>query len=310
MADVSALHVFTAVVEHGSYAEAARHLDITPSYVSRIITRLEEDLGVRLLHRTTRRVSLTDTGSSYYEQIRPALGMLDDARRAVRNTVAQPIGRLRMSLPQSLGAQVLAPLVVEVAEQYPRLELELSLSDRQVDVVGEGYDLVVRVADLRDTSLIARRLCSTRAYTLASPSFLARFGTPRHPMDLLGLDCLLFDHQVGGPRRWVFQRGDEAHALSVHGRFRADSGDAMLHAAIGGLGVVRAPDFLANPAIANGSLIRILPDWETETGVWALFPHSRHLDPKVRVMVDHLAEKLRFPPWTLTPATPPEAEGR
>jgi DNA-binding transcriptional LysR family regulator len=283
------LETFVAVVEAGSFTGAARRLGRSKASVSRQVRSLEERLGVPLLLRTTRSMSLTDAGAAYHQRAAAALADLEEAESAIGSLHASPRGRLRISLPMAYGLRVSASILLELGGEHPGLELDLSFSDRYVDLVGEGFDLAVRIGHLEDSSLIARRLTATRMVVCASPTYLE--GRPRvvRPSDLLDHDCLLYAQQVGGTA-WRFADGE---TVTVTGRLRSDSGDALLAAALAGWGVAQLPDFYLAEPLASGALVPLLEEFEPEPlGVWAVYPQRRHLSVKVRLAVDRLAERL------------------
>jgi DNA-binding transcriptional LysR family regulator len=286
------LETFVAVVEAGSFTAAARRLGRSKASVSRQVRALEERLGVALLHRTTRSMSLTDAGAAFHERAAAALGDLEEAVAAVGSLHGSPVGRLRVSLPIAYGLRVAAPVLLELIHEHPALELDLAFSDRYVDLVGEGFDLAVRIGHLADSSLIARRLTATRMMVCASPTYLQRHPTPSRPADLLDHECLLYAQQVGGVA-WRFADGE---TVTVRGRLRSDSGDALLQAALSGCGIAQLPDFYLGEPLADGRLVSLLEDFEPEPlGVWAVYPQRRHLSLKVRLAVDRLAERLAAP---------------
>ncbi len=283
------LETFIAVVEAGSFTAAARRLGRSKASVSRQIRALEERLGVALLHRTTRSMSLTDAGAAFHERASAALDDLEEAVAAVGSLHGSPSGRLRVSLPIAYGLRVVAPVLLELTGEHPSLDLDLAFSDRYVDLVGEGFDLAVRIGHLADSSLIARRLAATRMVVCASPAYLDSRSAVRTPSDLLEHECLLYAQQVGGVA-WRFAGGE---TLNVRGRLRSDSGDALLQAALRGCGIAQLPDFYLDEALAEGRLVPLLERFEVEPlGVWAVYPHRRHLSLKVRLAVDRLVAAL------------------
>jgi len=283
------LETFIAVVEAGSFTAAARRLGRSKASVSRQVRALEEWLGVALLHRTTRNMSLTDPGAAFHERASGALADLEEAVAAVGSLHGSPSGRLRVSLPIAYGLRVAAPVLLEMTHEHPSLELDLAFSDRYVDLVGEGFDLAVRIGHLADSSLIARRLSSTRMMVCASPTYLDHRLPLREPSDLLAHECLLYAQQVGGVA-WRFADGE---TVTVRGRLRSDSGDALLQAALSGCGVAQLPDFYLAEPLASGALVPLLEAYEPEPlGVWAVYPQRRHLSLKVRLAVDRLAVAL------------------
>ena len=283
------LETFVAVVEAGSFTKAASRMARSKAGVSRQIKQLEARLGAQLLHRTTRSLSLTGAGSALYERSAPALAELHDAESAAVEHQVKPQGRLRVSMPVAFGRYLAAGPLLELVERHPDLELDLSLSDRFVDIIGEGFDLAVRIGDLADSSLIARRAGSTRRMICASPSYLEGRPDITEPSDLLQHDCLLYGQQVAGSA-WRFADGQ---TVSVRGRIRSDSGEALHLAALSGMGIAWLPDFYIRDDLAAGRLVTVLDGFEAEPlGIWLLYPHHRHLSLKVRLAVDQLVESL------------------
>jgi DNA-binding transcriptional LysR family regulator len=292
------LEVFAAVVEQEGFTAAARELDVSKSYVSKQISRLEDRLGVRLLNRTTRQVTPTAAGEAFYDRCAQILEDLDAAERAVTQLQTSPRGTLRVSLPMSFGLNYVAPLIGRFLEDYPELEVDLDFSDRQVDIVDEGYDMVIRIGNLKDSSLIARKLAPTRRFVLASPAYLEEHGEPQHPRDLRDHECLLYSYKSHGPS-WRFEGPDGELLIRVSGRMRSNNGTALMHAAVAGLGLTLSPDFISVEAISRGDLVPVLTNWVDDSlAVWALYPHRRYLSAKVRLFVDFLREEFSDePPW-------------
>lgn len=292
MLDLDAVSVFAQVVESGSFAAAARDLGLSRSSVSKQVGRLEEELGARLLNRTTRRVSLTEAGRTFYRGGLDALAAAEAAQAAVSRLTQAPRGRLRVSAPVSFSVRHLAPLVAGFLARYPEITLDLALSDRRVDLVEEGFDLAIRIGVLDDSSLIARKLAPSPLLLCAAPAYLAQRGTPGEPADLAGHDCLLYSHEEGAVR-WRFHGPAGERRVRVTGRLRADNGDLLRRAARDGAGIALLPRFIAGADIDAGALTRLLPQWDcpSASAVYAVYP-SRQISPKVRVWIDHLAAQL------------------
>lgn len=295
------MEVFRRVAEEGGFSAAGRSLGLSKSVVSKQVQALEQHLGVRLLNRTTRRLSLTEAGQRYFERCVAILDELHDAERAVTELTANPRGKLRINVPVSFGLLHLAPLLPEFLGRYPDLEVDVTLNDRFVDLVDEGFDAAVRIARLEDSSLIARRLAPCTGWVCAAPGYLARHGTPRDPEELARHNCLIYAYarQTG---EWRFTDGTgRERRVPVHGNLRANNGEVLLEAACQGQGVVLMPDFIAYRAVLDGRLQRILTDYAAmDINVYAVYPYTRHVSAKVRVFVDFLAEKLGSNrPWCL-----------
>ena len=296
-----ALACFVAVVEHESFTGAADALGVSKSHVSKQVSALEDHLGTRLLNRSTRRMSLTDVGRAYYERCAAALADLEEAELAVTQHHSTPRGVLRLSVPMSFGVQYLSPLIAEFGARWPDVRIDVELTDRVVNILDEGIDLAVRIGQLADSSLIARRIAWVHGYLVASPAYLAERGAPEHPDDLRDHDCLVYEYQ--GPS-WTFTRDDESITVRVDGRVRSNNGEVLVDAARRGLGIAWMPDFLSCDALSSGDVVPLLPDWSSRRlGVWAVYPHNRHLSAKVRLFVDLLAEAFGdVPPWAVLPS--------
>ena len=297
----AALQAFVAVAEARSFSEAARKLRLAKSAISRQISDLEADLGVRLFHRTTRSLSLTDAGRGYFERAERILADLADANRAVSHLQASPRGRLRVSAPMSFGFLHLAPALGDFLVRYPDVTVDIAMNDRFVDLVEEGFDVAVRIATLPDSSLIARRLAPARRVICASPQYLRARGAPQVPDDLRAHDCL-FNSNLPSARDWRFAAPDgSALPVTVAGRLSANSGDALRVAALHGLGLANLPTFIVGPDLQSGTLASVLDAFVTQDlSISAVYPHSRHLSPTVRVFVDFLASRFGpHPYWDL-----------
>ncbi len=292
------LACFVKVAEVGSIAHAAPALGRSPSQVSRTLTRLEDRLGVRLLHRTTRRLTLTEEGRALFERARTSLAELDEAEAAVGHVQGTPRGRLRVSLPVLFGHRFVAPLAARFAAENPRVTVDLAFDDRKVDLVDEGFDLAVRVGVDDDPTLTARRLGSTQVLTVASPDYLCGTAPIAHPRDLAAHEVLLLSSEVAGAS-WRFKGpDDEVDVALTPTRFAANSGFALREAALLGLGVARLPDFMVGEDVASGALVRLLTPWERTLTVAAVYPPGRHLAPKVRRFVDFLGDHLQGRLWS------------
>jgi DNA-binding transcriptional LysR family regulator len=289
--------MFMAVIETGSFVGAAQRLGASSGQASKLVSRLESDLGVRLLNRTTRSVQPTEEGRAYYERLRPLIDEFDALDSDIRNIAQIPRGRIRITAPLTFGVLELAPALNAFAALYPDIELDVSFSDRVVNLVDEGFDMAVRVGRPSDSSLIIRKLCAVRIVAVASPSYLERHGAPETPDDLASHACII-DSNFREPQRWPFRRNSaEAVSVAVNGRVRYSNAEACLQAAEAGLGIACVPGFVAGEAIRSGRVMRILQAFETEPfDVHVLYPHSRHLAIKVRLLVDMLVERYRDTP--------------
>ncbi|WP_303717693.1 LysR family transcriptional regulator [Brevundimonas naejangsanensis] len=283
---------FTAVAEQASFSAAARRLGLSTSAVSREIARLEDRLQTRLLHRTTRRVELTDAGRDFLARCRRLIDERDEALAAVQPDDQAPRGLLRITCSVSYGERFIAPAVNAFARQNPELRIELDLDNRLRDLVGDGYDLAVRFGHLTDSRLMARRLASRRLILCASPDYLARRGAPRDLSEIASHDGL-----IGSAEHWRFTEAGREVSLRPTGRWRCNSGAAVLDAALQGLGLCQLPDFYVAEALASDALVSLLDGQRPpDEGVWAVHPHPRHVPPKVRAMIDWLHDRLSHAP--------------
>lgn len=283
---------FAAVAEQASFSAAARRLGLSTSAVSREIARLEDRLQTRLLNRTTRRVELTDAGRDFLIRCRRLIDERDEALAAVQPDDSVPRGLLRMTCSVSYGERFVAPAVNAFARAHPEVRIELDLDNRLRDLVGDGYDLAVRFGHLTDSRLMARRLASRRLILCASPDYLRRRGAPRDLSEIASHDGL-----IGSSEHWRFTEAGREVSLRPSGRWRCNSGAAVLDAAIQGLGLCQLPDFYVAEALASGALTELLADQRPpDEGVWAVHPHPRHAPPRVRAMIDWLIQTLAAPP--------------
>lgn len=283
---------FVRVVEAGGFARAAERMGVSKSILSRRVARLEEQLGARLLTRNAQGAQPTDIGQSYYERASNILADLDAAREVVADAVTQIAGPIRMAAPLSFGVEHLAPALAEFATAHPRVELDISLDDRTVDLVGGGFDLAVRIGSLPDSALIARKIAPVRAILLASPAYLSARSTPTHPRDLSGHDLLVYGNSGRG-NQWRFRIGNAWETVRGPTRLRADNGELLREAAVAGLGIVILPTFIAAPAIEAKTLVPILLDYPLEeNGLHIVMPPGRATTARVRALVEFLAARF------------------
>jgi DNA-binding transcriptional LysR family regulator len=287
----AAMQAFVRVVEAGSFVAAAERLGFSTSSLSRQVAELEHHLGVRLLNRTTRRLSLTETGQSYYERCVALLADVQEAEAIAGQTAASPRGTVRLTCSHSIAEQRVAPAIAAFVGRHPDVKFELTVAERIVDLVEEGFDLAVRVGAVGGERLVARRLGSMRLVLCAAPSYIERHGAPRSPDEIPRHSALTYAY-AASPRVWRFVASDgSTHELRVTGSLHANSGDALRSAAEAGLGLICEPDFLVAGALAAGRLVRLLPGFQAGGGeIWAVYPTRRHLSLKVRLFVDHIAE--------------------
>lgn len=295
----SEMKTFAKVVESGSFSGAARDLRMTPSAVSKLIGRLEDRLGVRLLSRTTRKLSLTEEGRVYYQRVSLILAEVEEAEQTVSLSTFEPRGVLRVNASMAFGQYQIMPLMPAMLEKYPELQVDLTLSDSISNLVEEGFDVGIRIGVLMDSSLVARKLGIPKRVVVAAPSYLERFGVPQTPDDLVNHQCLKFSIPTS-LNRWEFKGDDGPRTMDVAGRVEANNGVALHQAALAGLGLFRAATFVVSEDIKAGRLIPVLQEFETpgEAGIFAVWPHNRNLSAKVRAFVDTLVEAFTpVAPW-------------
>ncbi|AWB33383.1 LysR family transcriptional regulator [Orrella marina] len=289
---LTGMRVFVEAVNRASLSAAGRTLGLSPAMAAKHVDALEANLGVKLLHRTTRRLTLTDAGAMHHDACQRILQELDEAQAEVAAQGVEAVGKLRMNAPLSFGVRFIAPLLAEFSQRYPRVEIELGLSDAQQGLLQEGWDLVVRIGHLTDNTLKARRLGNCPMRICASPVYLKRHGTPLKASDLSSHNCL--SYTLSSSQRdhtWRFGRKGEV-LVPVHGNLTANNGDALLAAAMDGQGIIYQPDFIVGKALADGSLIALELDHPTQDlgGLHVLFASDRHLPAKTRAMIDYLVE--------------------
>ncbi|WP_372785439.1 LysR substrate-binding domain-containing protein [Phenylobacterium sp.] len=289
------ISAFAAVADARSFTQGARRLGVSSAQVSKLVARLENRLGARLLNRTTRDVSLTDTGRAYLERARSLLEDFEALEGSVRDQ-SGPRGLLKISAPVSFGASQLTPALLDFAAAYPEVSLDVSSTDRMVNLVEEGFDVGVRIGDLADSSVIARKLAAVRMVTCASPTYLHAAGTPATPEDLTRHEAIL-DTNVRDPTIWLYGSPNDRTEVRVHGRLRFGGADACVAAGRRGLGIIRTPAFAAADDLRAGRLVPLLCAYEPQLiHVHAVYPHARHLAAKVRAFVDFLAARYAGEP--------------
>lgn len=291
------IQVFSSVVNKGSFVAAAESLGMSRPMASKHLARLEEDLGVRLLNRTTRRLNLTEEGQAFYSRCQGILEQIDEAVREAGEKQAAPRGRLKVNAPLSFGHLHLARAVAEYQMKYPDVSVDLHLNDRRIELMEDGYDLAVRVGRLSDSSLIARKLSESHMLLCAAPSYIEKHGAPTSPRDLMDHACLRYTYFDDGDN-WNFTKNGESISVQVKGKLDCNNGDALVEAAIAGGGVVLQPCFLIGEYLNEGRLVHLLPDYETtDIPIHAVYPQNRLVPQKLRTFVDFLVEWFRPKPW-------------
>ncbi|MGY2291321.1 LysR family transcriptional regulator [Pseudomonas sp. SDO528_S397] len=285
------MRLFCQVMESGSFTAAAEQLGLSKQFVSRRLIQLEARLGVRLLNRSTRRLDVTPLGQSYYESALRLLGEVEQVEQGIAGQNSEPRGTLRLSAPLSFAMAHLGSLLPQFLHRYPHVSVEVDLSDRPVDLIGEGYDLVLRIGTLEDSTLIARHITSVPRVYCASPDYLARRGTPQKPEDLAEHDCLTYGH--GRQVQWRFQARGKAHTHAVSGRMRANNGELLREAAIAGLGIAYLPTFIAAQALTDGHLVTLLDAFAPQPlTLSAVYPQHRQSSRPIQALVEFLREHL------------------
>ncbi|EEB84197.1 LysR family transcriptional regulator [Roseobacter sp. GAI101] len=299
MDQISRVGVFIAVVKAQSFAGAARSLGITSSAVSKQVQNLEQDLQVKLLNRTTRNVSVTEEGAVYYEGAARALEDLQEAQEQIYELKSRPRGPLKISFPLSLGNKYFGQAIASFAAQYPEVDLDVSLDERFVDIVNEGFDLAVRIGSLKDTSLVARRMASCPFVICASAGYLETHGTPQTPGDLADHNVLAFTGN-SGLHEWRYQDATgQIGQVSLRGNFKADSGEILCSAALQGVGIAILPVFYVAKHLKTRKLQAVLPDYVTspKRDIYAVFQPNRFQSTRLRLFVDHLVSTSKQLPW-------------
>lgn len=291
------MQAFTAVVESGSFVNAADLLAMSKPTISRYVAALEQRLGVRLLHRTTRRLSLTEEGEVFYTRCKDLLSGLDEAEAEITERSGLAVGLLKVNAPVTFGIHHLAKLWPEFMQRHPNVTVDITLQDRLTDLVEEGYDLAVRIGRLPASTLISRKLASTRMVLCASPAYLARAGAPEKPADLSQHAIIAYTYFALGDE-WPFTGPDGTEHVSVTPCMTANNGDTCLAAALQHKGIILQPTFLVGADLAAGRLVPLLPRYSSiELGIFAIYPSRKHVAPKVRLLIDFLIEAFRQPVW-------------
>jgi len=292
---MTSMATFVKVVESGGFSAAARALSISPSMVTTHVQALEERLGVRLLNRSTRKVSLTEVGHAYYERCLQILAEADDADQIAQALQSTPRGTLRLNTSVAIPP-FLAPVIAEFTALYPDVTIAMTMTDRMIDLVDDGFDLAVRNMSIPDSSLVTRRVATYRFVVCGSPDYFARCGTPQRPADLVHHNCLIYSRSQWG-NDWRFAGPDGEQSIAVKGNLHANSDNALRLAAVHGQGVAMAPSFLVKDEIKSGRLVPVLTEFlQAEYSINAIYPHRHHLSAKVRSFIDLLAKHFRDDP--------------
>lgn len=293
------MQAFVAVVDNGSFIRAADALKASKAAISRQVADLEQRLGIRLLNRTTRKLSLTDEGQLFYMRCTDLLNSLEEAESELSLRSGEPSGHLRVSAPVTFGISHLAPLWGKFLQQHPKISMEVSLSDRTVDLVEDGFDLAVRISRAPHPTFIARKLASTKMVLCASPAYLKRHGTPKHPKDIADHNVISYTYWASKDE-WEFTHpSGKIGVVKTRPRLHANSGDTCVAAALQDQGIVMQPDFLVYDALRQGKLKQLLKEYQTvELGIYAIYTSRRQLPLKLRYLIDFLVETFQRPVWT------------
>ncbi len=294
---IDTMNAFVSVVTEGSFARAAERLEISPQLVSKYVSQLEEHLGTRLLNRTTRKVSVTEAGTAYFQRAQQVLSDIDDMENELGDLQHSVRGLLRINAPVSFAIQHMASVLTAYRAAFPEVQVDLQLNDRKVDIVQEGFDIALRIGQLKSSSLVARRIAPVRLSICASPDYLARQGIPSHPDELKQHQYLRYSY-MDNETSFRDRKRNLSLTTTLHSDFSANNGDVLLNAAIAGAGVIIQPTFITGPAITSGQLQSILEDFEPEPlGLYAIYAHRQFLSAKVRSFIDFIGGYFGDPPY-------------
>jgi DNA-binding transcriptional LysR family regulator len=294
------IEVFVRVVQTGSFSAAARDSSLTPSAVSKLVTRLEDRLGTRLFRRTTRRLSLTEEGMAFHDRSVRILAEMDEAEQAVSRLHGVPSGTLRINAAVAFATYQVVPLLPDFLQRFPLVRIRLTVTDRIVDLVGEGDDLGVRIGARFESTLVSRLLAEDHRIIVAAPAYLQRYGTPRAPSDLSVHNCLTWESGRSSLNEWPFRGAQGDYTIRARGNAETNSGETLYEMALAGLGIARIAEFRVGADVKAGRLVSLLGDVHRADPlpIHAVYPHRQHLSPKVRAFVDFLVEKFTpVPPW-------------
>jgi DNA-binding transcriptional LysR family regulator len=289
---LTSMRVFATVVGTGSFTGASDRLDMSRAMVSKYVINLEEHLGTRLLNRTTRRLSLTESGSAYYERCLQIISDVQEAEQAAGQLTTKPRGTLKITMPVAFGLHRLGPVVADYVQLHSEVKLDISLSDRYVDLIEEGFDLAIRIGTLPESRLVARKLGVARSIVCASPAYLKQHGSPTQPADLTNHSCLGYTYTNSG-NEWRLKSEDIEEVIHIAGAIKANNGDMLRLAALNGAGLIFQPLFIVEEDLQTGRLVQVLSVYtSTEFGIYAVYPSRKHLSAKVRTFVDFLVGRL------------------
>jgi DNA-binding transcriptional LysR family regulator len=291
------MQAFATVAELGSFVKAADALETSKAAISRLVSELEERLSCRLMNRTTRRLSLTDEGHAFLAHCKEALGLVKEAEEEIQNKRDHVAGLIRINAPVTFGVLHLAPLWGKFTEKFPEISLEVTLSDRVVDLIEEGFDLAIRIASLPSSTLISRKLASTRMVTCASPKYLRGKRKPSQPQDLQGHSVVGYTYWASGDE-WIFQGPDGEARIKTQPKIRANNGDTCRAAALAHQGIILQPTFIVGEDIQRGNLVELMPEYKSiELGIYAVYPSRKLVSPRIRALVDFLVQEFKKASW-------------
>ncbi len=289
---LAAMHTFVRVAELSSFSAVAQQQGVARSVITRQVAALEEHLGVKLMARSTRRLTLTSAGAAYLEKCRVILNLVESAEAGVAEQRQLARGNIRVSLPLSYGLARMVPLLLDFARAHPEVSLAMDYTDRRVNLIEEGIDLAIRITGKLPPTAVARRMGTIRMHTVASPDYLARYGRPRHPSELAQHECLGYTGSGAQPS-WTYRVDDAWVPFTVSARINASNGEALTEAAAQGFGITIQPDFIVDPYLASGRVVRVLESFAMpELGIFAMLPGNRQVPHRVRVLIDHLAARI------------------
>jgi DNA-binding transcriptional LysR family regulator len=296
MDSLNAMEVFVRVVQSGSFSEAARALSLTPSAVSKQVSRLEDRLGARLINRTTRRLGLTEEGTAFFDRAQRILADVSEAEQAVTHLHGAPRGTLKLNAPVVFGRMHIAPLIPAFLQQHREVRLDFTVNDRFVDLLEEGLDLVIRIGELKDSSLIARRLATNRRVVVAAAEYLEKHGRPERPRDLAAHNCLIYLYR-STKNLWQFDGPEGPESVEVRGDVETNNAEVILELVRSGQGIALLPTWLVGQCLRGGHLLQVLKGYAAaDSQIYAVYPPGRHLSPKVRAFVDHLVQHFKTSP--------------
>jgi DNA-binding transcriptional LysR family regulator len=308
MDKLTSMKVFCRVVTRENFSQAARELRLSPAMVTKHIAALEEQLGIRLLNRTTRRVSATEAGLRYFDSCKRLLSDIEDAEASLSELGSTVSGQLRISAPMDFGVMHLSPAIGCYLNRYPKVQIDIDYQDRRIDLIEEGFDLAIRIGKLPDSSLVSQRIMPSRIVLCAAPAYLEQYGTPQTPQDLRDHNCLTYSYSSTN-NDWLFKKGEERFSVKVSGRLNANNGRALVAAAVNGLGIVEKPYFMVQEYLQSGQLVELFEQYtHSEVNIYAVYTHRQFLPAKISTFVAFI--KDYFNPQTLTHAQQQPQESR